>query len=306
VFWRVTLPLARRSIFAAGVLAFARSLGDFGATLMVAGNIPHQTQTAAVAIYDAVESGNTLLARVLVLVISVVAILIVYVANRLEHMGLGRLVAIAALPAAGIGGFFGGGVQAAVGVTVLFGPRRQQDVHPDSIAGFVKPDAGRILLDDEILFDGASGVNLPPRRRNCGYVFQNYALFPHMTLRANLMFAADRLPRLERHRRVSEILERFHLKDVSGRRPHEVSGGEQQRCSIARALIGAPKLLLLDEPARGLDAPLREELYQVLRQVRSEFSLPGVTHDLTSASRWRRDAGVAGGPDRAAGCRGRY
>src|SRR6476646_10827458 len=85
VFWRVTLPLARRSIFAAAVLAFARSLGDFGATLMVAGNIPHQTQTAAVAIYDAVESGNTLLARTLVLVISAVAILIVYVANRLEH-----------------------------------------------------------------------------------------------------------------------------------------------------------------------------------------------------------------------------
>src|SRR5215472_15424240 len=85
VFWRVTLPLARRSIFAAGVLAFARSLGDFGATLMVAGNIPHQTQTAAVAIYDAVESGNTLLARVLVLVISAVAIVIVYAANRMEQ-----------------------------------------------------------------------------------------------------------------------------------------------------------------------------------------------------------------------------
>jgi molybdate transport system permease protein len=85
VFWRVTLPLARRSIFAAAVLAFARSLGDFGATLMVAGNIPHQTQTAAVAIYDAVESGNTLLARVLVLVISAGAMLIVYAANRMEH-----------------------------------------------------------------------------------------------------------------------------------------------------------------------------------------------------------------------------
>jgi molybdate transport system ATP-binding protein len=173
--------------------------------------------------------------------------------------------------------------QAAVGVTVLFGPSGSgKTLTLDSIAGFVKPDAGRILLDDEILFDGASGVNLPPRRRNCGYVFQNYALFPHMTLRANLLFAADRLPRLERHRRVNEILERFHLKDVAGRRPHEVSGGEQQRCSIARALIGAPKLLLLDEPARGLDAPLRDELYQVLRQVRSEFNLPIllVTHDL--------------------------
>lgn len=85
VFWRVTLPLARRSVIAATVLAFARSLGDFGATLMVAGNIPGRTQTAAVAIYDAVESGNTLLARILVLVISAVAIVIVYGANRLEH-----------------------------------------------------------------------------------------------------------------------------------------------------------------------------------------------------------------------------
>jgi molybdate transport system ATP-binding protein len=173
--------------------------------------------------------------------------------------------------------------QAAVGVTVLFGPSGAgKTLTLDSIAGFVKPDAGRIMLDDVILFDGASAVNLPPRRRNCGYVFQNYALFPHMTLRSNLLFAADRLPRLERHRRVNEILERFHLKDVAGRRPHEVSGGEQQRCSIARALIGSPKLLLLDEPARGLDAPLREELYQVLRQVRSDFNLPVllVTHDL--------------------------
>ena len=85
VFWRVTLPLARRSIFAAGALAFARSLGDFGVTLMVAGNIPGRTQTAAVAIYDAVESGNTLLARTLVLVISAIAFGIVYAANRLEH-----------------------------------------------------------------------------------------------------------------------------------------------------------------------------------------------------------------------------
>ena len=85
VFWRVTLPLARRPVFAASVLAFARSLGDFGATLMVAGNIPGRTQTAAVAIYDAVESGNTLLARTLVLIISGVAFTIVYAANRLEH-----------------------------------------------------------------------------------------------------------------------------------------------------------------------------------------------------------------------------
>ncbi len=172
---------------------------------------------------------------------------------------------------------------AGAGVTVLFGPSGAgKTLTLDSIAGFVRPDAGRILLDDAILFDGAAGVHLPPRVRGCGYVFQNYALFPHMTLRANLRFAADRLRRLERHRRVNEMLDRFHLKDVAGRRPHEVSGGEQQRCSIARALIGGPKLLLLDEPARGLDVALRAELYAVLRQVRGEFGVPIllVTHDL--------------------------
>src|SRR5437773_4243646 len=85
VFWRVTLPLSRRSVVAASVLAFARALGDFGATLMIAGDIPGRTQTASIAIYDAVESGNTLVARVLVLVLSALAIVIVYAANRLQQ-----------------------------------------------------------------------------------------------------------------------------------------------------------------------------------------------------------------------------
>jgi molybdate transport system permease protein len=88
VFWRISLPLARRSIVAASVLAFARSLGDFGATLMIAGDIPQKTQTAAVAIYDAVESGNGALARVLVLVLSAVSIAVVYMANRLDRRQL--------------------------------------------------------------------------------------------------------------------------------------------------------------------------------------------------------------------------
>jgi molybdate transport system ATP-binding protein len=173
--------------------------------------------------------------------------------------------------------------QAAAGVTVLFGPSGSgKTLTLDLIAGFVRPDEGRIMLDNEILFDGATGVHLAPQARYTGYVFQNYALFPHMTLRENLAFAAERRPRLERHRRVNEMLTRFRLTEAAGRRPHEVSGGQRQRCSIARALIGEPKLLLLDEPAQGLDAPLRAELYAVLRQVRADFGTPVllVTHDL--------------------------
>jgi ABC-type sulfate/molybdate transport systems ATPase subunit len=113
-------------------------------------------------------------------------------------------------------------------------------------------------------------------------VFQNYALFPHMTLRDNLLFAAGRANRRERHRRANEMLERFRLTDVAGRRPHEVSGGQKQRCSIARSLIGSPRVLLLDEPSRGLDAPLRIELYTIIRELRAEFGTPVllVTHSL--------------------------
>lgn len=173
--------------------------------------------------------------------------------------------------------------ETAAGVTSLFGPSGAgKTLLLNCIAGIDRPDSGRIMLDDAILFDGAARVNLPPQSRDCGYVFQNYALFPHMTLRENLMFAAERQKRLERHRRVNEMLERFRLTDVAGRKPHEVSGGQRQRCSIARALVVSPKLLLLDEPATGLDAPLRFELYEVLRQVRAEFQTPilMVTHDL--------------------------
>jgi molybdate transport system ATP-binding protein len=172
---------------------------------------------------------------------------------------------------------------ATAGVTVLFGPSGAgKTLVLDSIAGFVRPDEGRILLEDDILFDGAARVNLAPQKRHCGYVFQNYALFPNMTLRENLEFAAERRPRLERHRRVNEMLEKFRLAEAAGRRPHEVSGGQRQRCSIARALIGAPQLLLFDEPATGLDAPLRAEFYGVLRQVQEEFKTPMllVTHNL--------------------------
>jgi molybdate transport system ATP-binding protein len=176
--------------------------------------------------------------------------------------------------------------EAEAGVTVLFGASGAgKSLTLDCLAGFVRPDAGRILLGDAILFDAAARVHVRPQDRESGYVFQHYALFPHMTLRENLAFAAERRPRLERHRRVNEMIERFHLGEAAGRKPAEVSGGQRQRASIARALIATPRILLLDEPSSGLDAGLRAEFHDLLRDLRKDLDIPLllVTHDLDEA-----------------------
>lgn len=171
--------------------------------------------------------------------------------------------------------------EAGPGVTVLFGPSGAgKTLTLDAIAGMTAPDKGRILLNDRILFDSGAKVNLPARVRRCGYVFQNYALFPHMTLWENLAFAAPEMARLERHRKIGELLERFGLGLLAERRPGELSGGQKQRGSIARALMSEPEILLLDEPARGLDLTLKQDLYSVIGELRKSLEIPGllVTH----------------------------
>jgi len=165
--------------------------------------------------------------------------------------------------------------QARAGITALFGTAGAgKTLAFDAIAGFARPDSGRIMLDDRILFDAASRVNLKPQQRNCGYVSRDESLFPNMTIRENLVFAADRLPRLERHRRVNETTDRFQLAEIAARLPQETSPSERQCCSVARALMSSPRLLLLDEPAHSLNAPSRVELYRLLRKVREDFQIP--------------------------------
>jgi len=161
------------------------------------------------------------------------------------------------------------------GITALFGSAGAgKTLSFDAIAGFARPDGGRIMLDDRILFDAASHVHLKPQQRNCGYVLQDDGLFPHLTIRENLVFAADRLPRLERHRRVNETLDRFQLTAASARRPQQVSRSEKTRCSLARAIICSPRVLLLDEPFDGLDAPAVAGLCQLLRTVQGDLEIP--------------------------------
>lgn len=169
---------------------------------------------------------------------------------------------------------------------VLFGPSGAgKSLSLDCIAGFVRPDEGRILVNNRLLFDAETKISLPSRERGCGCVFQSESLFPHMSLYENLWFAAGRLARKERRAKVAEMLERFHLEELGPRRPHELSGGQRQRGSIARAILSRPSLLLLDEPTRALDAALRHEFYSLLREARSAFNIPAimVTHDIEEA-----------------------
>jgi molybdate transport system ATP-binding protein len=162
------------------------------------------------------------------------------------------------------------------GVTVLFGSSGSGKTQVlDAIAGLLQPDEGRILVDDQILYDHEAKIALPAGMRRCGYILPDHALFPHMTLRQNLLFAAScgRLARLERHRRVNEALERFRLAASAGRIPSAVSESERQRCAVARAVIGQPRLILVDEPVRGAGTTLRSELHDLLREVRAESGI---------------------------------
>jgi ABC-type sulfate/molybdate transport systems ATPase subunit len=151
------------------------------------------------------------------------------------------------------------------------------------IAGLITPDAGRVLCAGRELFDSARGINLRPQRRRIGYVFQGYALFPHMTVLENISYGRRHVEKGVRP--LFPVIERLGLRDLQSRYPSELSGGQQQRVALARALATDPDLLLLDEPLSALDAPLRRELCTELSQTLREWGKVAVlvTHDLSEA-----------------------
>ncbi len=172
------------------------------------------------------------------------------------------------------------------GVTVLFGPSGcGKTTVLRCLAGLERPEAGLIRWGDETWFDAARGVHLPPQRRGIGYVFQDYALFPHLSVADNIGFGLHRLDGAERRRRVGEVLERFGLAEQARRRPRQLSGGQQQRVALARALACRPRLLLLDEPLSALDPVLRGRLRAELLRHLGSFGIPVllVTHDREEA-----------------------
>ena len=140
------------------------------------------------------------------------------------------------------------------------------------IAGIEKPDKGHIELDGVVLFDSEKHINLPPQRRQVGYLFQNYALFPNMTVRQNILCGLNREKnRAEKERRLREMLKLMQLEGLEERKPAQLSGGQQQRVALARILVSDPRMLMLDEPFSALDAHLRDSLKIELRDMLQNY-----------------------------------
>lgn len=326
VFWRVTLPLALPGILAGMILAFCRALGEFGATLMLAGNIPGQTQTLPMAIYFAVEAGAMNEAWIWVLVIlgitlSAITGVNVWTGRRsikrgnVQRKKVGkqgkRLVTNVtdATPITHSGlyveiqkqltdfqldmAFSSNDPRSNMGMSprplgLLGASGSGKSMTLRCIAGIETPDWGRIVLNGRVLFDSEAGINLPPRDRRIGFLFQNYALFPHLTVAQNIAFGLPKgMSNLAIKQRVEAQLVKVQLQGFSDRYPHQLSGGEQQRVALARALASEPEVLLLDEPFSALDTHLRSQLEMQLVSILASY--PGVTlfvtHNLEEAYR---------------------
>ena len=172
------------------------------------------------------------------------------------------------------------------GFVVIFGPSGAgKTLTLQSIAGLTTPDSGRIVFREKVLFDSKEGIDIHPQHRNIGYVFQDYALLPHLTIFDNVGFGLRKrwLQPLSRpdKLKVEEFLDIFEISSLAKSFPFQISGGQRQRVALARALIRNPELLLLDEPFAALDTLLRTRLRAELLTIQQRFQVPAImiTHD---------------------------
>ena len=317
-FRRVLLPLAWPGVMAGTVLAFARALGEFGATLMLAGNIPGRTQTMPLAIFFAVEGADNRLA--VEWVAAMVALSLAGIGS-MNYWTPRRSVRLArrAVPgpdspppempvtltrreqapgAAGeleaeihrkLPGFtLGVKLHTQGGVLGLLGASGSgKSLTLRSICGLESLREGRIVLNGRVLFDSRLRIRLRAAERRVGMVFQDYALFPHLTVAGNIGFGLAHCPRKERAARVANWARLAGIAPLLHRYPAELSGGQRQRVALARALAMEPEALLLDEPFSALDTHLRHQLENQLREIVAGFGgiTIFVTHDRNEAYR---------------------
>lgn len=315
IFWRLSLPLAFPGILAGATLAFSRALGEFGATLMLAGNIPGETQNIPMAIYFAVEAGDMNEAwfwAIAIVAISLSAIILTNIWQehkqkikptqkadisiiKSEHESLslhlnsvrsGLFLDIEKK----ISSFH---LKVAFNTDnqplgLLGGSGAGKSMILRCIAGIETPTKGRIILNDRVLFDSDKRINIPIHQRKIGFLFQNYALFPHLTVEQNIAFGLpQKLSSVNIKLEVEKQLIAMHLEGLSNRYPHQLSGGQQQRVALARALASQPEALLLDEPFSALDTHLRSQLEQQMTETLAEYSgvTLFVTHNMEEAYR---------------------
>ncbi len=321
VFWQILLPLAKPGIIAGTLLAFARSLGEFGATLMLAGSIPGKTETIPIAIFFASESGNMKEALIWVLVILAISLGVITSVNFWSESKIkkrmvqktekqiidvrsvskvkGKLLTLS-YPSQSqslfvdiqkqLSGFMLDVTFSANNkpVGLLGGSGAGKSMILRCIAGLETPTRGCIVLNGRVLFDAKQKIDLPSRDRNVGYLFQNYALFPHLTVAENIAFGLPKgLSSNEIQQQVQAHLLAVQLPGYEKRYPGELSGGQQQRVALARALASKPDALLLDEAFSALDTHLRHQIETLVLTTLENY--PGVTllvtHNLEEAYR---------------------
>ena len=172
-------------------------------------------------------------------------------------------------------------LEASAGFTMLLGPSGcGKTTLLNCVAGFVRPDSGRITLGQQVLFDSNSRVDVPVPERHFGYMFQNLALFPHLTVEQNVQYGLVKLAAAERRARMIAMLESFRIPHLAARKPSQISGGERQRVALARSLVTDPTMLLLDEPLSALDAASKSKILDDLRDWNTAHRIPilYVTH----------------------------
>ncbi|MTJ53344.1 molybdate ABC transporter permease subunit, partial [Anabaena sp. UHCC 0253] len=311
IFWRISLPLAFPGILAGTTLAFARALGEFGATLMLAGNIPGQTQTIPMAIYFAVEAGAMNEAwfwSIAIMIISLSGIIITNFWQELNYKSQPSKITTKPIELENksqslLFDSYTSGLcldiekrLANFHLQVAFNTDDQplgllgtsgagKSMILRCIAGIETPNKGRIILNDRVLFDSEKKINIPIYQRRIGFLFQNYALFPHMTVAENIAFGIPKSVNVKQE--VEKQLIAMHLQGFGDRYPHQLSGGQQQRVALARALASKPEALLLDEPFSALDTHLRSQLEQQVTEILDNYSgvTLFVTHNMEEAYR---------------------
>jgi molybdate transport system ATP-binding protein len=172
-------------------------------------------------------------------------------------------------------------LEAAAGFTIVFGASGAgKTTLLNCIAGLAKPDSGNVSIGEHVLFDAAKRVNVPIAQRRAGYVLQNLALFPHMTVAQNVMYGLTHLPHADRRQRTAAILSAFRIAHLAQRSARDISGGEGQRVALARTLVTDPEVLLLDEPLAALDSPTKSQIIEDLRTWNRTHQIPilYVTH----------------------------